>query len=88
MARKPQPGWYEGASVSPSAAATLTHASLFSCYHMLLDWRAANGQGYVEWWALDATRPATRVAWAAAWGTLGVLDSEYYWQGQSGGGIS
>ena len=40
-------------------------------YHMLLDWRAANGQGYVEWRALDAARPATRAAWAAAWGTLG-----------------
>ena len=40
-------------------------------YHMLLDWRAANGQGYVEWRTLDAARPATRAAWAAAWGTLG-----------------
>jgi hypothetical protein len=40
-------------------------------YHMLLDWRAATGQGYVEWRALDSTRPATRAAWVAAWGTLG-----------------
>ena len=40
-------------------------------YHMLLDWRAATGQGYVEWRALDSTRPTTRAAWAAAWGTLG-----------------
>ena len=31
-------------------------------YHMLLDWRVATGQGYVEWRALDSTRPATRAA--------------------------
>ena len=40
-------------------------------YHMLLDWRAATGQGYVEWRALDSARPTTHAAWAAAWGTLG-----------------
>ena len=30
MEAQPQPGRYEGASVSPSAATTLTHASLHS----------------------------------------------------------
>ena len=30
MAAQPQPGRYEGAGVSPSAATTLTHASLLS----------------------------------------------------------
>ena len=81
MARKPQPGRYEGASVSPSAAATLTHASLFSSRYVAVvaNMRALHGPGrqahLVCAW-LRATRHATRSCQLPC-GCLRTRDSGY-----------